>query len=109
MNNNTVIEIMPVAAFPPVAVESLLPQQKQNAASKEICRQYCTISTTQFNKLNRILNPTSQTKTYGRQDSNAAGHTNKAHQLSQSTGKSTLLDVARRVVNRVMNSHQLII
>jgi hypothetical protein len=58
---------------------------------------------------NRILNPTSQTKTYGRQDSNAAGHTNKAHQLSQSTGKSTLLDVARRVVNRVMNSHQLII
>ena len=58
---------------------------------------------------NRILNPTSQTKTYGRQDSNADGHTNKTHQLSQSTGKSTLLDVARRVVNRVMNSHQLII
>ena len=58
---------------------------------------------------NRILNPTSQTKTYGRQDSNADGHTNKAHQLNQSTGKSTLLDVARRVVNRVMNSHQLII
>ena len=71
--------------------------------------QYCTASigvpTIQYN---RILNPTSQTMTYGRQDSNADGHT-KTHQFNQSTEKSTLLDVARRVVNRVMNSHQLII
>ena len=43
------------------------------------------------------------------QDSKADGHTIKGHQLSQSTGKSTPLDVARRVVNRGMNSHQLII
>jgi hypothetical protein len=44
------------------------------------------------------------------QDSKADGHTIKGHQLSQSTGKSTLLDIARKVVNKeVMNSHQLII
>ena len=51
---------------------------------------------------NRILSPMSHTKSDRQQDSKADGQPITDQRLSQSTGKSTRIDIARRVVNRVI-------
>ena len=49
-----------------------------------------------------ILSPMSHTKSDRQQDSKADGQPNTDQRLSQSKGKSTRIDIARRVVNRVI-------
>ena len=70
---------------------------------------YCDFNIVVVSSANRILSAMSHTKSDRQQDSKAAGQPITGQRLSQSTGKSTLIDIARRVVNRVMNRHQLII
>ena len=49
---------------------------------------------------NRILSPMSHTKSDRQQDSKSDDQPTTDQRLSQSTGKLTRIDIARRVVNR---------